>query len=319
MQRLIVSSPMPADVAARAARQFGADIRVTGELSADAILDLLEREPAQALLITSRLRMNADLIARLPTTLQIIATFSVGYDHVDVGAARRRGIVVTNTPDVLTDATADLTLLLLLAASRRAAEYQAIMAEGWGRRLGATDYLGVQVTGKTLGVIGMGRIGQAVARRAQAFGMKIAYHDRARRPPEAEGSAVYHAELEGLLAASDVISLHAPGLPGGAPLLDAARLARLRPGAILINTARGSLVDETALIEALESGRLHSAGLDVFANEPTLNPRLLRLKNVFLTPHVGSATQETRSAMGHRALDNIEAILAGRTPADAVG
>ncbi len=310
MRRLIVSSPMPADVAARAARQFNANVPTDSELSPEAVLDLLEREPAQALLITSRLRIGAELIARLPRTLQVIATFSVGYDHIDVSASRARGIVVTNTPDVLTDATADLTLLLLLAASRRAAEYQAIMAAGWGRRLGAMDYLGVQLTGKTLGVIGMGRIGQAVARRAQAFGMQIAYHDRSRLLPEAEGSALYYAELEGLLAASDVVSLHTPGQPGGAPLLDAATLARLRPGAIVINTARGSLVDEAAL---------HSAGLDVFANEPALNPRLLALKNVFLTPHVASATHETRSAMGHRALDNIEAVLAGRTPADAVG
>jgi hydroxypyruvate reductase len=318
MRRLIISSIMTADVLARAAHQFDAVIPQRGELSAEAALELALEEGAQALLITSRLRMDADFISRLPNSLRIVATFSVGYDHVDIAAARKRGIIVTNTPDVLTDATADLTLLLLLAASRRATEYQSIMAAGWGRRLGATDCLGVQLTGKTLGVIGMGRIGQAVARRARAFGMQIAYHNRNRLPTDAEGAAKYFAELGDLLASSDVVSLHVPGEPGGAPIINAARLSQMRPGAILINTARGSLVDEAAMIEALESGRLHSAGLDVFTNEPQINPRLQRLKNVFLTPHVASATHETRSAMGHRALDNIEAALAGRVPPDAI-
>lgn len=318
MQRLLVSFPMPLDVAARAARDFGARNPAEAELSVGAMLDQLAREPAPALLVTSRARLDADVIGRLPGGLRVIATFSVGYDHIDIAAAQARGIVVTNTPDVLTEATADLTLLLMLAATRRAAEYQRIIAGGWGRRLGATEYLGIQLTGKTLGIIGYGRIGQAVARRARAFGMRIAYHSRTRSPPETEGSSLYHAQLESLLEASDVVTLHAPGQPGAPPLLDAARLGRMQRGAVLVNTARGSLVDETALIEALESGRLHSAGLDVFANEPVINPRLLKLDNVFLTPHVGSATHETRSAMGHRALDNIEAVLAGRPPADAV-
>jgi len=309
---------MPADVEERARRQFGASIPTKGDLPEDALLALAASEAPEALLITSRVRMDARTIAKLPESVRVIATFSVGYDHIDVHAAHERGIVVTNTPDVLTDATADLTLLLLLAASRRASEYHGIISAGWGRRLGSTEYLGVQLTGKTLGIIGLGRIGQAVARRARAFGMKIAYHNRTRLTAADEGTAHYHADIEDLLKVSDVVSLHAPGEAGAPPLLDRERIAMLKPGVILINTARGSLVDEEALIEALEEGRLHSAGLDVFANEPRLAPRMLALKNVFLTPHIASATQETRSAMGHRALDNIAARLAGELPADTV-
>lgn len=271
-------------------------------------------EGVEGLLITPRDKMTAAAIAALPASVKIIATFSVGYDHIDVPAAAARGIIVTNTPDVLTEATADIALLLILAASRRAREGEAMVREATWVGWNPMQLIGWQITGKRLGILGMGRIGQALAQRARACGMQIHYHNRHRLPAETEAGAIYHPTLETLLPVSDVLSLHAPASVATDRLMNADRIAALPKGAILVNTARGSLVDDAALIAALGSGHLAAAGLDVFAGEPDIDPRYRSLPNVFPLPHLGSATVETRTAMGMRALDNLAAVLAGQPP-----
>jgi lactate dehydrogenase-like 2-hydroxyacid dehydrogenase len=225
---------------------------------------------------------------------------------------RERGLIVTNTPGVLTDCTADLAFLLILAACRRLSEYAAIMRDGWRKPFGMPDNLGLRANGRTLGIVGMGRIGQAVARRARGFDMRVLYHDRVRLPADQEQGAEYVASLDELLPRCEILSLHLPG--GDGTLMTREAFARLPRGAVFVNTARGSLVDEDALIEALQSGHLFAAGLDVYRREPDFDLRLAALPNVFLTPHVASATVETRDAMGFLALDNIAAVLAGGPP-----
>lgn len=262
---------------------------------------------------------SAATIARLSPRVKVLATFSVGYDHIDVEAAARRGIVVTNTPDVLTDATADCALLLLLGAARRASEgMHMIHAKAWtGWR--PTQLLGTHVTGKRLGIAGFGRIGQALAKRARdGLGMRIHYYDVAQRPAAEEKGATFHASLEAMLPHCDFLSLHLPSLPSTRGILDARAFALLPRGAVVINTARGDLVNDAALIAALRSGHVAAAGLDVFAGEPRLDPGYLDQPNAMLLPHLGSATLETREAMGFCAVDNLRACLAGGVPPNRV-
>ncbi len=270
---------------------------------------------ADALLITAGDRLDTASIEALPDSVRIIATFSVGYDHIALKAAAARGIVVTNTPDVLTDATADIAMLLILAASRRAYEGERLIREDRWTGWTPTQLLGRQITGLRLGILGMGRIGQALARRARAHGMVIHYHNRTELPAEVAGDlagdAVYHHTPEGLVAVSDILSLHAPASADTYHFVNAKRIALLPRGAIVVNTARGSLVDDAALIAALRSGEVAAAGLDVFEGEPHLHPDYRTLPNVFLLPHLGSATVETRTAMGFLALDNIHGFFAG--------
>lgn len=261
---------------------------------------------------------SAQVIAALPDRLKVIANHSVGVDHVDLAAARARGVIVTNTPDVLSDATAEIAMLCMLGAARRGAEGDRMVREGRWDSWSPAFMVGRQVTGKRFGVAGMGRVGQVAAQRARGFGMEIHYHNRRRLPPELEQGAQFHPTLEGLLAVSDVLSLHCPATPETTGMINAAAFARMPEGAILVNTARGALVDEAALVAALKSGRLFAAGLDVFRTEPGGNPELSALDNVFLLPHIGSATGETRDAMGFRALDNLDAVFAGRAPGDRV-
>ena len=261
---------------------------------------------------------SAEVIARLPARLRIIANHSVGVDHVDLEAARGRGIAVTNTPDVLSDATAEIAILCMLGAARRGAEGDAMIRAGKWEFWSPAFMVGRQVTGKRFGVLGMGRVGQVTAERARGFGMEVHYHNRTRLPDHLEKGATFHPTIEGLLAVSDVLSLHCPSTPETRHVINARTLALLPDRAILVNTARGGLVDESALIAALESGKLFAAGLDVFEVEPGGNPAIAALRNVFLLPHIGSATEETRDAMGFRALDNLDAFFAGRAPADRV-
>jgi lactate dehydrogenase-like 2-hydroxyacid dehydrogenase len=279
-------------------------------LSREALLQVAEG--ADALLVSPGDVLDAAFFAAIPKSVKAIATFSVGYDHIDVLASMKAGVPVGNTPDVLTDATADVAMLLLLGASRRAYEAQSLLRAGLWRGYSPTDLLGTQPTGKVLGVYGMGRIGQATAARARAFGMEIHYHNRRELPPGEALGAVFHETAESLLKASQFLTLHAPSTAATRHALRAETLALLPKGAIVINTARGGLVDDDALIDALESGHVAAAGLDVYEGEPNLNPRYLPLKNVYLLPHIGSATLETRTAMGMLALDNIDATLAGR-------
>ena len=314
--RLIVSRQMPEHVAARIRAEFDCPWPEGRDMDGEEVLRTLAETKADALLLTSHLKVNADLIARLPAHVRIAATCSVGFEHIDVAAAQARGLPVTNTPDVLTDCTADLTMLLILGACRRAHEYEAIMRAGWRRGYGLGEMLGLQVSGKRLGIVGLGRIGQAVARRARGFGMKILYSNPRRLPPEAEQGATFFADLNAMLPQCDILSLHARADKATENLMNAETFALLPKGAVFVNASRGSLVDEDALVAALESGHLFAAGLDVYRNEPAFDLRLAALPNTFLIPHMGSATVETRTAMGMRALDNIAAVLAGRPAID---
>jgi glyoxylate reductase len=271
-------------------------------------------EDAEALLCLLTDRVDAELLGRAPR-LRIVANAVVGYEHVDRDACRARGITVTNTPDVLTDATADLAMALILSAMRglsgaerslRAGEFH-----GWGFR----DYLGADLSQKRLGIFGMGRIGQAVARRAAPFGMRVIYHSRTRLPAADEAAAgAEWVDFDGLISRSDVLSLHAPLTPDTRHAIDADALRRMRPGSFLVNTARGALVDEAALVDALRDGPLAGAGLDVYEREPRIHPGLLDLPNVTLLPHVGSATRETRTRMAMLAARNVHAVLTGGAP-----
>jgi len=263
-------------------------------------------------------RFSANVIDRLPATVKVIANFSVGVDHVDLAAAKARGIIVTNTPDVLSDATAEVAMLLILGAARRAGEGERLVRTGAWRDWSPAFMVGTQVTGKRLGIIGMGRVGQVVARRARAFDMEIHYHNPRRLEPEAEAGACFHATLDDLLPNCQFLSIHCPAMPGTDGLLNARRIARLPDGAIVVNAARGSIVDDEALTAALKSGKLAAAGLDVYRGEPDIHPAYRELTNTFLLPHIGSATRETRDAMGLRALDNLDAVFAGREPGDRV-
>jgi lactate dehydrogenase-like 2-hydroxyacid dehydrogenase len=315
--RLVLACLMPLDVNVRAHEEFDALI-VSGknDMTGDAVVDAAERHRADAIMFTNTLNLNAELIARLPDSVCVGATSSVGYDHIDVTAARRRNLVVTNTPGVLTECTADHAFMMLLAAARRAFEYDRIMRQGWRYRIGQGDLLGVRVTGKTLGILGMGRIGQAVAQRARGFDMQIVYHARNRLSPELERGATFFADFHAMLPHCNFLSVHAPAGPETEKIIDAKALSLLPAGAVFVNVSRGGLVDEKALLHALTSGKLFAAGLDVFRSEPDFESRFANLDNVILSPHVGSASRETRNAMGFRALDNIAAVLGGREPID---
>jgi len=306
---LALARVLPDAVEARAARDYNARPAPVDHppLGGDALV--AQAAGADGLLVAPGNAVTAAVIAALPDTVRVIATFSVGFDHIDLAAARARGIVVTNTPDVLTDATADIAMLCLLGAARRAAEGEALMRAGAWTGWAPTQMMGTQVTGKRLGIIGMGRIGRAVAKRARAFDMALHYHDRAPLPPEQAQGAVHHETIEDLLPHSDFLSLHCPATPETTGLMNAERLALLPRGAILVNTARGPVVDDAALIAALKSGHLAATGLDVFTGEPNAHPDYKALPNTFLLPHLGSATVETREAMGFRALDNLDAVL----------
>jgi lactate dehydrogenase-like 2-hydroxyacid dehydrogenase len=312
---LVVTRRLPKAVEERITRDYDARLNVNDELySCDTLL--ASCTGADALLITRRDRMDADLLSALPTSIRVIATLSVGFEHIELRTAKARGISVVNTPGVLTDATADITMLLLLGAARRATEGQAMLRAGNWRDPRPTELLGWQLTGKSLGIYGMGRIGQAVALRARAFGMTIHYTNLHRLPPQAEQGAVFHSDPSDLLSASPFLTLHAPATSQTHHFLNAGTIELLPYGAIVVNTARGSLVDDTALIEALRTGRLAAAGLDVYEGEPNIHPGYCQLSNTFLLPHLGTATLETRIRTGMIALDNLDAIFAGKKPAN---
>lgn len=261
---------------------------------------------------------SADVVARLDPRLKIVANHSVGVDHCDLAALAGRGIVVTNTPDVLSDATAEIAMLLMLGAARHAVTGDRIVRSGAWDSWSPSFMVGTQVTGARLGIVGMGRVGRAFARKARGFDMEIHYHNRTRLDPAEEQGAIWHESLDTLLPQAQFLSLHCPATPATRDLLNARTLAMLPAGAIVVNTARGALVDEEALIAALDQGHLAAAGLDCFKVEPGGNPALAGHENVFMLPHIGSATRATRDAMGYRALDNLDAFFAGRAPDDRV-
>ena len=316
MRRLVVTRRLPPAVEARAVRDYDALLNADDLPHAD--IPALCAD-AVALLCCPGDRIDAAVVAALPDSVRVVATFSVGTDHLDLPALHARGIAVVNTPDVLSVATAELTMLLILAAARRAGEGERLVRAGrWGG-WAPTQLMGTQVSGRRLGILGMGRIGREVARMAAAFGMAVHYRNRGRLPPGLEQGAIFHDTDETFLPQCEVLSLNAPGGLGTRHWLDAARIARLPHGAIIANAARGTLVDDAALVAALRSGHIAAAGLDVYDGEPKVHPGYLALENVVLLPHLGSATVATRDAMGFAALDGIDAALAGRVPVNLVG
>jgi len=314
---VVVTRKLPDAVEDRLRQDYDPRLNADDSLyTTDELLALCEG--ADAIMPCHTEKLTADVIRRLPDSVRAIANFSVGVDHVDLQAAKDRDIIVTNTPDVLSDATAEIAILCLLGAARRASEGERLVRSAEWKDWSPSFMVGIQITGKRIGVVGMGRVGQVVARRARGFDMDVHYHNRRRVDPALEQGARYHATLDDMLPLCDVLSLNCPATPETTGLLDERRIALLPDGAIVVNTARGALVDDDALIAALRSGKLYAAGLDVYNNEPQIHPEYRRLTNAFLLPHIGSATRETRDAMGFRALDNLDAIFAGRAPRDRV-
>ena len=317
--RVIVTRRLPPNVEARMADLFDTSFNV-----GDVAMSRAELARAMAqcdvLVPTISDQIDAALIDAAPERLQLIASFGSGVDHIDLPAARRKGIIVTNTPGVLTEDTADMTMALILSVPRRLAEGEKLVRTGEWRGWSPSGMLGHRIGGKKLGIIGMGRIGRAVARRARAFGLSIAYHNRHRLPFEVEQEleAEWQPDLDALLAVSDILSIHCPLNGDSRGLIDARRIALLGADGYLINTSRAEITDEAALIDALEEGRIAGAGFDVYTHEPAVDPRLLALSNVVLLPHMGSATFEGRDATGARVIANIRTWVDGHRPPNQV-
>jgi len=285
-----------------------------GEHTADEIIAMSAK--VDAILPCHSEVFRGRTVDELDARVKIIANHSVGTDHCDIPALNARGIAVTNTPDVLSDATAEIAFLLMLGAARRAVEGDRMVRDGKWDFWSPAFMVGKQVSGARLGIIGMGRVGQAMARNARGFGMQVHYYNRSKLSSDKEQGATYHETVESLLSISDFLSLHCPATPETTGLMNDKRFALMPDGAVLVNTARGALVDEAALIAALKSGKISAAGLDCFVTEPGGNPALSAHDNVFMLPHIGSATVKTRDAMGFRALDNLDAFFNGATPKD---
>ncbi|WP_237214035.1 2-hydroxyacid dehydrogenase [Falsiroseomonas oryziterrae] len=309
---LLLTRKLPPAVEARAARDYDARLNPDDAAWSRDPAEIARRAAeagADGILCAAGDAFGAATFAALPEKVRIVATFSVGTDHLDLAAAKARGIVVTNTPDVLSFATAEIALTLMLMAARRAGEGERMVrARAWTGWT-PTQLMGVTLEGKTLGIAGFGRIGRELAKMARGLGMAIHYRNRTRLPPELEAGATYHADDASFLGSLDVLSMHMPGGPETRHWLNAERLALLRPGAIVVNTGRGTSVDDTALVAALRSGHVRAAGLDVYDGEPRVHEGYFLQENVVLLPHLGSATVETRDAMGFRALDNLDAVL----------
>jgi len=318
--RVIVTRHWPEEVETRLAEHFDVTLNPDDEpMSAAALRDAFTDYDAVFSTVTDRI--DAEVLSAVPMRARLVGNFGVGFNNIDIDAAKVRGLVVTNTPDVLTDATADLAMTLLLAVARRGGEGERHVRAGAWSGWRPTHMMGTQVTGKTLGIIGLGRIGQATARRAHAgFGMRVLFFDP--YPPAAEVlhslGAEQRATVEEVLAEADFVSVHCPATPENRHLINAERLKAMKADAFLINSARGDIVDEAALCDALDAGQIAGAGLDVFEEEPRVSPRLLDRENVVLLPHLGSATRETRIAMGDKVLENARAFFAGDEPPNRV-
>jgi len=305
---LLITRRLPDAVAERASRAFFTRaLNLEGRFDASEVLRNLD--DVDAILCTPADTFDADLINQLPDKVRVIGTYSVGLEHIDLAAAKARGIEICHTPDVLSVATAELALTLMLMAARRAGEGERLLRAGkWGG-ITPTFHLGIGVFGKTLGILGMGRIGRELAMMARGLRMEIHYRNRTRLPAELEGNAIYHDTDRDFLGNCDFLSIHVPGGAATRHWLNAERIAMLKPGAVVVNTGRGTSIDDAALIAALKSGQVAAAGLDVYADEPNIDPGYLALENVVLLPHIGSATVETRNAMGFLALDGIAAVV----------
>ncbi len=317
--RVIVTRRLPDAIETRMMELFDCRLNIEDKPMSQAQLIEAAKE-AEVLVPTVTDRIDAAVLSQAGPQLKLIASFGTGVDHIDLKTARQRGITVTNTPGVLTEDTADMTMALILAVPRRLAEGERLVRTGEWQGWAPTGMLGHRVNNKRLGIIGMGRIGSAVARRAKGFGMSIHYHNRRRVHPsvEEELEATYWESLDQMLSRMDIISVNCPHTPATFHLLSARRLKLLREEAYIVNTSRGEVVDENALTRALEAGEIAGAGLDVFEHEPAVNPKLLRLDNVVLLPHMGSATIEGRLAMGEKVIISIKTFVDGHTPPDRV-
>jgi glyoxylate reductase len=316
---VIVTRRLPEVIETRMMELF--DTRLAENDDASSKAELIEAvETAEVLVPTVTDRLDDSVLAHANPELRLIANYGTGVDHIDVEAAYARGITVTNTPGVLTEDTADMTMGLILAVSRRLVEGERLARSGEWSGWSPTSMLGHRITGKRLGILGMGRIGSAVARRAHGFGLAVHYHNRRRLPEERETEleATYWESLDQMLARMDIISINCPHTPATFHLLSARRLKLLRPEAIIVNTSRGEVIDETALTRMLRAKEIAGAGLDVFEHEPEINPRLRGLDNVVLLPHMGSATIEGRIDMGEKVIVNIKTFVDGHRPPDRV-
>jgi glyoxylate reductase len=316
---VIVTRKLPEGIEKTMQARFGARLNAA-DTPMDAETMKAAVHEADILVPTVTDKVGAEIIAAAGPQLKLIANFGVGYNHIDVKAAAAKGIAVSNTPGVLTDATADITMTLLLMVTRRALEGAKVVEAGQFTGWCPTWMMGVGLRGRKLGIVGMGRIGEAVAQRCKAFGMKIHYHNRKRVAPEMEREleAKFWPDLDAMLPEMDIVSINCPYTPDTYHLMSAARIARMKPSAYLINSARGEIVEEAALADALDAGRIAVAGLDVFEKEPKVEPKLLKQKNAVLLPHLGSSTIEARTGMGEKVIANIEAYLAGRALPDPV-
>ncbi len=317
--QVVVTRRLPDVIETRMMELF--DVRLNLDDQPMTQAELLQAvEEADVLVPTVTDRIDAAVLSHAGPNLKLIASFGTGVDHIDLKTARQRGINVTNTPGVLTEDTADMTMALILAVPRRLAEGERLVRSGDWHGWGPTSMLGHRIWGKRLGIIGMGRIGQAVARRAKGFGLSVHYHNRRRVHPdiEAELEATYWESLDQMLSRMDIISVNCPHTPATYHLLSARRLKLLQPHAYIVNTSRGEVIDENALTRMLSAGELAGAGLDVFEHEPAINPKLLKLDNVVLLPHMGSATIEGRIAMGEKVIINIKTFADNHTPPDRV-
>ncbi|MEE2861089.1 MAG: D-glycerate dehydrogenase [Pseudomonadota bacterium] len=317
--RVAVTRRLPEAVETRMSELFDVVLRDDDrKLNQDEIVSLMQGVDVLVPTVTDQI--TANMLARAGERLKLIANFGAGVDHIDVLSARQRGVLVSNTPGVVTEDTADMTLALILAVTRRIPEGMAEMQAGRWQGWSPTAYLGGRVGGRRLGILGMGRIGQAVARRANAFGMQVHYHNRRRLRPEIEEGlrATWWESLDQMLARMDIVSVNAPHTPSTFHLLNARRLKLMKPSAVVVNTSRGEVIDENALTRMLRAGEIAGAGLDVFEHGHEINPRLRELPNVVLLPHMGSATVEGRAEMGEKVIINIKTFADGHRPPDLV-
>jgi glyoxylate reductase len=316
---VIVTRKLPDAIETRMMELFATRLNLADKpLSQGELIEAVKE--ADVLVPTVTDRIDAAILSQAGPRLKLIASFGTGVDHIDLKTARQRGVIVTNTPGVLTEDTADMTMALILAVPRRLAEGERLVRSGKWTGWGPTSMLGHRIWGKRLGIIGMGRIGTAVARRARGFGLAIHYHNRRRAHPEleAELEATYWESLDQMLARMDIVSINCPHTPATYHLLSARRLKLMQPHAYIVNTSRGEVIDENALARMIERGEIAGAGLDVFEHEPAVNPKLLRLDSVVLLPHMGSATIEGRMDMGEKVIINIKTFADGHNPPDRV-
>jgi lactate dehydrogenase-like 2-hydroxyacid dehydrogenase len=316
MKKILVTRNLLPENEERVKKLFDAKLnKADNILSSEELIN--QSKDCDGILCIGGNKFDKAIIDQLSSSVKIIANYAVGYNNVDVDAAKQKGIVVTNTPEVLTDATADISILLLLGASRRAYEGRKhAETQSWNW---STNFLmGKQMSNKKLGILGMGRIGRAVAQRARGFGMEIHYHNRSKLSPDLELGAIYHDNIKSLFSQSDFLSINCPATAETTNLLNEETINFLPDKAVVANAARGDIIDDAAMIKAMKSGKIFALGLDVYNGEPKINEEYLQLDNLFLLPHLGSSTKRTRIDMGDRAIDNLETFFSGKTPLDKV-